>query len=110
MLKTKYIMFVGFCFVSLSLISCASTKFVTGWSHSCTLLCDNASTGLPEEIQRTGKNTDYVAVCKAIETTCNAGRSAACTNTADWTNANEPLYSGCTAVSFGACTEGCAIE
>ena len=96
------------CVVLFALAGCATTHYETGWSHKCTLVCTNVSTGEQEEIQRVGKNADFSAVCKETKVTCEAGRSAACVNTANWTNANEPLYIDCTAVSFGQCTEGCA--
>ena len=96
----------------ISLVGCTKTStdtsFETGWSHKCTLLCTNASTGQQEEIEREGKNSDFTTVCKETKLTCEAGRSAACVNTANWTNTNEPLYNNCTSTSFGACTAGCA--
>lgn len=96
------------------LMGCAKTRpnlsFETGWSHNCTLICNNVKTGQQEEIQRVGKNADFSAVCKETKITCEAGRSAACVNTANWTNNNEPLYNNCTAVDFGQCTKGCALN
>jgi hypothetical protein len=93
---------------------CASTgtdlSYEIGWSHKCTLICTNVKTGQQEEIQRVGKNADFSAVCKETKLTCEAGRSAACVNTANWTNKNEPLYENCTAVDFGECSEGCIIN
>lgn len=96
------------------LAGCATTgtdlSFETGWSHNCTLLCTNMKTDQQEEIQRVGKNADFSAVCKEAKLSCEAGRSAACVNTANWTNNNEPLYNNCTAVDFGVCTKGCALD
>jgi len=110
MRKITYEKLLVSCGALLLLAGCATTSFDTGWSHDCTLLCTNVSTNQQEEIQRTGKNADFSAVCKQTQTTCEAGRSAACVNTANWTNAHEPLYTGCTSTSFGACTSGCARE
>ncbi len=106
MSKIAFGMGVVLCVVLFALAGCDET----GWSHNCTLLCTNVSTNQQEEIQRIGKNDDGVAVCKATKLTCEAGRSAACVNTANWTSTNEPLYNNCTSDSFGQCTEGCLIN
>jgi hypothetical protein len=103
--EIKLLMMVAFSYL---LLSC--TTYDTGYSHSCTLVCLNNSSGSEERITRVGKNADYSAVCKETKVTCDAGRSAACTNSADWTSANEPLYSNCSAVDFGTCTPGCALD
>ncbi|MDF2178633.1 hypothetical protein P2G88_10270 [Aliiglaciecola sp. CAU 1673] len=94
--------------VAVMLSGCAS--YDPGWTHYCTLLCTNVNTGMPEEIQRIGKNDDGTAVCKPAKFVCDAGRSAACVNTANWTNNNEPLYKDCDAVSFGDCSKSCAMN
>ncbi len=104
-MQYKRYLFLSVFFV----IGCSTnTSYDTGWSHTCTLLCKNVSTGQQEEIQRVGKNKNYTAVCKDTKLTCKAGRSAACVNTADWTNDNEPLYKDCSSIKMGDCTEGCA--
>ncbi len=108
MLRGMYIKWSVLCFSVFALGGCATASFDTGWSHNCTLICTNVSTGQQEEIQRVGKNDNFTAVCKETKLTCNAGRSASCVNTANWTSSNEPLYEDCTSVSFGDCTEGCA--
>jgi hypothetical protein len=105
MTKLKFLVLLVVFFV---VGGCTKTSFDTGWSHNCTMICTNVSTGQQEDIQRVGKNADHSAVCKETRVTCSAGRSAACVNAANAVNANEPLYNNCTSTSFGQCTEGCA--
>jgi hypothetical protein len=81
-----------------------------GWTHECTLTCVNQQTHQQEKITRLGRNVGGDPVCKEIKPVCDAGRSAACVNAANWTNAHEPLYKECEAVAFGECTRSCKIE
>jgi len=111
MFNTLSIKILCLCAILFITTACATKQdhksIKLGWTHECTLLCTNNSTGQQEKVQRIGKNADFSAVCKETKLTCKAGRSAACTNTADWTSDNEPLYSDCSAVDLGKCTRRC---
>lgn len=87
-------------------------RYIEGYYHDCTLLCTDVTTGSTAKIKRPGRNADYSAVCKELKTMCDAGRSAACANTAAWMNTtgNEPQYIDCEPVRFGPCKKGCAFE
>jgi hypothetical protein len=80
-----------------------------GWTHSCTLVCENQQTGQSETIERLGRNKEGGAVCKQKKLLCESGRSAACVTAAALAS-KEPLYKNCQAVVDGECTKSCSFE
>ena len=81
----------------------------TGWTHTCTLDCWDTTKHAWVVKTTVGRNKDHSAVCKPAEVTCNAGRSAACTNAADALD-DTVQYSMCTSNAYSACTQTCAYE
>lgn len=86
-------------------------KPTMGWTHQCFLECTNVRTGATESDWRYGRKGSKLndkIVCENTKGICEAGRSAACVNSAEWTNKNEPLFNNCHSLMPSDCTKTCA--